>query len=370
MIRSFVLVTALIMLSCRSDGPGPQSKESWHNSMQRLSASLSELLPAVLKGGEPTERDKKVLREQTRTLQELAHNLSGQSASPDPMLKVVSREFNAEVADIQKWLDSGNWAIAKSRLYQVTQFCVSCHTSSGGQPSAFALQFNDKLEGLDQFEKARFFAATRQFDAAIKEFERAIADKSWGQANPDKLEFSLMSTLALVTHVRKDPNLAVEIISNFRDQNLIPEPLKPASLAWRQQAKEWEKSKGQTPRLADIEKRVKDGLAMIKPPNAGVFLLVRAVSDAHHYLALPDLKPRDQARALWLLGKAGAGLGDLNYFSLPDQSLEMCIERAPKTPLARACYDDLRQYLSARRRGEDFLLSDIKRLDRLKAKLP
>lgn len=340
-----LVVGLLTLVGCQTSKvtppPEPEKKPDFQTSMHTFSGVLTDLLPKVIaKDGFDSNPNRAAVKADVDILANMAHNIDAQSTLPsqDPSLRMVSSQFKSELTDIQGLIASNNWSSAKTRLYQVTQYCIACHSMNTAQNSAFTANLYADAPNMTHYERARYKTAIRQFDSAIKEFEQALNDKEWAKAHPDEWENALMSILTLVTHVQKNPNLALEMISAFRDRGLMPEYLRASSLIWRQQAKAWDRDKKTVVNLATIEEWMGMAKKMTRPKYANVFLLVRSSAWLHEKLATGELQDQDLAKALYFQGLVGQDLKDLNYFVFPEPSLKLCIEKAgAASPLGRKC---------------------------------
>lgn len=315
--------------------------------MQNLSQTLTELLPKVIADkGMESNSDREIVRKDVDQLAGLVHTIDNRTSIPsqDPSLRMVSREFKADLAEIQGLIRENRWGAAKVRLNRVTSYCIACHTMSPTASSAYTLNLYVDAPNLTHYERAKYKAAVRQFEDAIKEFETALNDKEWAHAHPAEFEDGLLNILTLVTHVRKDANLALEIISSFRDRGSMPGYLNSASLIWRQQAKAWDRERKTDASLANVEEWMAMAKKMTSPKYANVFLLVRSSAQLHDMLARGGLKPADEAKALYDQGVVGTELKKINYFAFPEQSFKLCAEKAGATPLAQKCNAALADY--------------------------
>lgn len=302
--------------------------------MHTLSGVLTDLLPKVIaKNGMESNKNREAVRADVDILANMAHNLDGRTELPskDPSLKIVASEFRADITKIQELIRSERWAEAQSRLTQVTSYCMACHTMNAAVSSPATANLYADAPAMTAYERARYKTAIRQYEAALKDFEIALNDKVWAKEHPAEWDHGLMSLLTIVTHVKKNPNLALEMISAFRDKGSMPEYLRSSSLIWRQQAKAWEENRNAPAKLSTVEEWMALADKLKRPQYANVFMLTRASAWLHEKLATGELSESDQAKALYLQGLAGQKLGDLNYFVFPSASFKACINLAGET---------------------------------------
>lgn len=361
MKHTLIALCLMLLVACASSepksepaaAPAPASAEApkpdFRSSMQRLSQTLTELLPkTIAEHGMESNTDRESVRRNVDELSKLVHTIDGRTAVPsqDPSLRMVSREFSTELAEVKTMIDQNRWAAAKTRLNHITQYCIACHTMGPAASSEYTLNFYPDVPNLSHFERAKYKTAIRQFESAIKEYETALNDKEWAKSHPEDWENGLLSVLTLVTHVRKDANLALEMISSFRDRGSMPAYLTSASLIWRQQAKAWDREKKASASLANVEEWIAMATKMKSPKYANTFLWVRSSARLHEMLAQGELKGADEARALYNQGVVGVELKKINYFVMPEQSFKLCADKAGATPLARKCEQALKEFQS------------------------
>lgn len=350
---AFLILSIATLAGCQQ-GPtrGPDAETTPPNvrtGMHTFSETLSGLLPKLYSdSGLTSAADRKAVADAVKKLSGVAHDVSGRTVMPskNPNLKIISAKFSAELASIDGLIQKGQWSKVQNRLTSVTRYCIACHTSGPGQSSEYALNLSTDLSQLSHYQKARYLAAVRRFDDSVAAFETALNDKKWAAANPKEWDIGLVSILSIVTHVRKDANLALEILSAFRDRKVFPARLEPASAIWRQQAKAWDQEKKKVASLVDVEEWVRQGSSVKSPAYANTFMYIRASARLNELLTDGALKGEDEVKALYLNGVAGAALGDFNYFSFPEQNFELCAKRSPTSKFGKMCAAEIVKYRS------------------------
>lgn len=340
---------ALVIILALASGCGFPSKKSephWGSSMRELSNVLSDLLnkSAQIAPESPLE-EKLALRRDIDRLSRITHDINKTEAVPtnDKSIKIVSREFQSEAILISKLMADERWPQAQARTYNLTRYCISCHTLNVAGSSEFTVQFKPPISGLSHYQKAQYYTAIRQYESAIISYEKALTDKEWAKSNPKDWDKGVMALLSILIHVKKNPNLTLEMLSQLFDTNAYPAQLKPAARIWRQQVVEWDKQRSEKLSLDTVEKWFNTATKEKKPEHAGVFLLLRASSQLHELLGDSITDKNDEQRALYLTGQVSAALGELNFIYFPDQYFETCIQIQATSKYGRLCSRKLAQ---------------------------
>jgi hypothetical protein len=317
--------------------------------MQRLSTLLSDVLPDIVSdaplSSDATEKVKKI----TAELKGLAHNIKKESKSSfppdsDPSLAFLSTLFEKQINLADSALKGGNTEYAKNSLRMVTSYCISCHTRTDQGPSFPSLPLSPKTKSLSPFAKAQLFAATRQFDRSLSEFEKIIKDKSIASQQPIDWGKAVRHAFTLSIRVKQDPIKTEQIMKDIKSLPATPELFREFTKAWETSIAQW---KGESKKtfenelalLQEAERLLKKAEGMQKYPldhSADIEYL--RVSVLAHEILSRFPQGTKTAEALLLAGTAYDVLGDRLISPLPELYYEACIEKSPKTPVAKTCY--------------------------------
>lgn len=360
------------------------SKSDWQIRMQKISNSFSTLLPLVLSSDAYNNPDNYyTIEKETKSLSEMAHDISNKGGrlrfDADPALEYISREFNKDMGLAYIELKKGHRTYARQVIQNTTNYCITCHTRNdqGSQNVLFNVQ--PDLSSLTPMERANYFTAVRQFDRALDEFDKAMTSPRYAETSPKEWAIGLKKSLAIAIRVKRNPSLALELVSRLRDANSIPETIRKSSPYWREAILEWRKEKDKEVGLSRNAKLAKAKLLVQKAQSVGH----KALSDAglvYHLRAsmfLHDLlknKKSDNAyaEALYYSGMAAEGLQDINLWTYDEAYYEACIRFRPHTEIATKCYlrfEALQLFVGKILSDENMTLSEDakKRLDELKS---
>lgn len=355
LIFSFVISALLLGCSHQTNSnpqqPAPSQATSWHGRMQDLSKTLSQLWPIVAneqKFSDPANLP--VIEKRTAELRSLAHVLNSNTPRPnnDPSMGLVSDLFEEDLDRALVSLRSGRVQYARRVLLDSTSYCIQCHTQSDRGAKYPRLDFNTDLSGLNAMEKAEFFAATRQFEPAVKEFETLISDKNFAKTQPFEWQRASRSALAITVKVYKDPARTIELIQKMQANPSTPQFVKDNVQPWLRSANEWKSERApliQSPYQAinRAEKMIERAQKNQKDPldQSQDITYFRASGLLHEILGSRGAKDRISTRALYLAGIAAENTRDLNFWTMHETYYEMCVRRMPHTELARSCFKRL-----------------------------
>ena len=326
----------------------------WAAKMQRLSSTFSEMMPELVSSRPPNKQTRKKLQEGSKLISELAHQIkmgaAGKGAkSPmppdaDPSLALMSSLFEREVKNASRALESGNIEYGKASLRLVTSYCISCHTRTDQGPQFPALPLNTKMEKLSRMERAQLFAATRQFDRALTEFEGVISDPSIASKRQIEWGRAVRNAFTIAVRVDQNPDRAMKIVSKVESLPSTPVLFRDFFATWKKSIQDWKKETKKNLVLeeeyySEAKRLAKEAEALQKYPmdHAADVLYLRVTLAAHELLAkFPDGKRMSDT--LLLLGNAYDLLDDHLISPLPEMYYETCIRRSPHTATAEQCF--------------------------------
>jgi tetratricopeptide (TPR) repeat protein len=209
----------------------------------------------------------------------------------------------------------------------------------------YTVELFPNLKKLSHIEKAEYYSTTRQFDQAIAHYEYALTNKKWAASHPKEWNKAFLKLMAIVVRVKKDPSLAMELISRCRDTQSYPTSLSKYSSVWRSHTKEWRNEKEATSadeKLA-AAKKLLERAEMSETETSkknNLIINIRASGYLHEYLG-SNPSNANNGEAILLAGIATEDLTELNLFTLPEDYYETCIRTNPNTELAGNCFKRL-----------------------------
>lgn len=353
-------------------GAGRNSSAGWTRKMRELEAVLQEILADASSDERfNSPSSLKRVRKNAEKLARLAHQLkSGKgnvSPDSDPSVQIIAGEFAREASHAVTTLQSGQRSYARSVLRSLSGYCIACHTRNGSGPS-FSTGLQPAAQALKGLEKANFLASTRQFDSALEEYERIVAEPSGPEVRALDWERAIRSGLAIAVRVKKDPERALRIVERALTSSVAPFFLKEQALKWKDSLLAWQTepvAKAQTEEgyHALVVRLIGEARGMQKYPadRSADILYLRATAAVHDLMSFAP-HGKYATESLFLAGAAYEVLRDLNLWDMHEFYYLACIMKEPRTPLARQCFKHYEQsvYLGYTGSGGSQLPRDVR----------
>ncbi len=353
-MKSFFLLIsmAVLMNGCahkskntsQTEIKDPAQLAKWQANMLKFGNTLSEIMPLVANDKEfRNPKNLKTIKKETENLASITHNINADMANPffDPSLGFMSKKLEENMRIALDELDQKNYTVAQNILRNATNYCIGCHTMSNR--GVQDINFKTELKNLNNIEKADYFAAIRNFDQAIIHYEYILTDKEFAKQNSEKWFEAFKKMFAIAVRVKRNSNLAVELVSRLRDEASVPEKYKKYSGTWKQMLKEWESDEKMKPKDNSFDKIV----AIVESANkletkqgktAGLANYLRASLLLHDFLD-QNSTTENYADALYFSGVVAETLQDLNYSTLSEAYFEACVRHPSQHKYAKDCLE-------------------------------
>jgi hypothetical protein len=354
----YSLVIQLTLFGCTSSHQKASESQktnggttpTWAAKMHSLSITLSNLLPLVSSPSKFSD-DKNLPRIESnvRDLRLLAHGLNNSDGpNADPGMRIMSVRFEEDVDRALENLQAGNRDYARNILKDTTAYCIQCHTATQNGPEFPHLDLKINMAELSPIERAEFYAATRQFDSSLAEYEKILKSESIAKSNPFDWERATRSTLAIIVRVKNNPQAVGQMIKIVRSNKQAPRAAKAVVALWSKSVKQWKKEKRSAfkslnDQLAFAEVLLGKAQRQQEFPldHSQDVLFFRASSLLSDLLAKHSRKDELSAKALYLAGIAAQATRDMNFWTLHETYFERCIETLPWSEVAQQCYGKL-----------------------------
>lgn len=315
--------------------------------MQEASKILSDLMPkVVLSKWDDSQRDKDQLKALVLQLSGVSHGIDSETGVPslDPTVKLISRGLKQELTKAQLHIDQGQWKSAQAEVKNATQYCIACHSMTTGASSAYSLKLEPNLKAFSDYEKAVYYSAVRQFELAILFYEKALSNKKWAAESPSLWSEALQSMLLIVGRTKRDPDLIMDLISQFVDVGTFPKDLKAAARQWKADARKWRESKAAritietTYSYLSAAKRSEGRLK-----NSGLIMYIRASSNLNELLRMGAVSNYNYQRGYYIAGQLADALADKRHRNFANDYYTLCIDKSKKTKTAKLCANALKK---------------------------
>lgn len=380
-------LAVLLVLFCWKAAEGAEGKsvaaaeKSWPGKMQKLESALQELLIDLSSDQRFRAKENfQKIEEHAQTFASLAHAVktsTGEAPDADASIAILSDQFASASNQALRALKSGQREYARTLLRTMTGYCISCHTRNATGPSFQAASAAPLLKSLKDVERADYYAAIRQFDQALSEYERIASIPRKAESYSPEWERAVRSGLAIAIRVKKDPDRALRLVDRVLLSPTAPLYLKTQANQWKVNLSTWKLTP--PPKLASDEDRFKYAITLLAAAKSqqaypadrsADVLYLRASAIVHDLLSASPNGPY-AADALFLAGISYEVLRDSTPWDIQDFYYLACIAKAPHTERARQCFTRYEQsvYFGYTGSGGIQLPSDtlkqLKELDRL-----
>jgi hypothetical protein len=379
-----IFFATIPMLGCESahksssDAPAPSTTKTsgeWSERMQELSQSLSQLLPLVADHrafNDPAKAD--LVQKSMSQLKAMAHQVKhqvqkGNKPSSDPAFTPIAEMLDEDLARAIVAYQSGNRDYARLTLRESMSYCIQCHTQAAGGPDFSGrggLSVN--TDNFSPLARGDYYAATRQFDDALKAYLNGVKDRQYAKDDLFAWEKAARSALALSVRYKESPSQAREVVKAIQGNPQTPPSLKDSARAWLQSIEKWEREKEPDSRLERADRLLKEAerRASSATERGQDLLYLRASADLHQWLASHPEPNAARAKALLMAGKAAEASRDMNFWTLHERYYEMCINTLPNSVMARECYSNLEESVKLGYTGSSGVHMPREEVERLK----
>ncbi len=268
----------------------------------------------------------------------------------DPSFSFIAEAFENELHSAQvNFKKTGRQHTeAQNYLRSALSKCILCHSQSANGPELKLSQFKKAFAELSPKDRFMAYAATRQFDDALKVFD-VILKESRAQ-DKENLDPNIKTALAIAVRVKKDPKKTSQIVEEVANSGAGSSILKNDLKDWRKAAIAWQTEKAKAPttdqalfdeatRLIDSQKKKENSFENIE--NSDISLL-RATTYLHDLLT-DYPKSRLRAESYLLLASTYDRLPGFAMWDFADEYLGACIEENPHTSIGEKCFTQYRE---------------------------
>ncbi len=369
-------LAAILILTLSTASHGQLRK--WNQKMQELGKTFSEILPLVTSNAPLKPAELKKLEAATAKLTTLAHTINmspdtGANPLPpeaDPTLQYLSGLFDRQVKYADRSLKAGQVRYARQVLSKTAGYCIACHTRHDKGPEFPTFEIDPKIKALSPMERAELFAATRQFDKALDEFETLASDAKFAKQRPFEWERAVRQAVNLAVRVKRDPARTAKVIDKVLALGAGPEFFRSEMKGWKESVDMWKEEpakEGKTEKDLYEQAVNLNNAARLKQryplDHSADVLYLRASTAVHEMLSLAP-QGKHAAEGLLLAGNAYRLLGEPVVTPLPEMYFEACVRQSPHTQVARQCYERFEEsiYFGYSGSGGTFIPDDIQEL--------
>ncbi len=316
--------------------------------MQKLYLTLSD----ILVNSSSSERfsnpkNRSAIEDQLKTLSTLSHSMNDREFkgnSTDPTLTILSGYLSDETKTAFTAFKNGKYEFSRGIVRSLPGTCIACHSrnDSGAQFDQLAIEPSD--QSLKPMERAEFYAATRQFDRAEKDFLKIIEDQQIASTDPYTWEHAIRQSLTIAVRVKKNPQMAKKIVEAALAQKKSSYYIRSDLQQWNHSIEQWIKEMKKTPKsetgmLAEGMRLITEAHKLQKYPmdHSADILYLRA-STVFYDLIQKAPTGKNVSQALMMEGICNEVLSPKGFQDLHRLYYESCIRKSPNSPIAMDCY--------------------------------
>ena len=333
--------------SADKSGENKTSPSTFNGSMKELQSTLTSLLPKVVDLNQfNAPENEKSIRADVKRLILLSKNVehSPSVALKDPSVTFISQDFSEDLVRIDESLALGKRDFARYNLMNLPAYCIECHTRSSTGPSFRSPALDNALKKMTGLERGEYLLATRQFDAALKEFFNVIDERLAQKTDFFTLDKAVRHALSITVKFLRDPKKSMAVIYKIKNSTATPYYLQQNAAGWELAIKDWTNEKKTADTSAPtVLKKCNDWVIKAQQLSVGLvdrggdIYYLRALSELHLVLTT-KLTPDQTGEALYLTGLSYEAVRDLSPSALHEQYYESCVKKVPHSIWAAKCF--------------------------------
>lgn len=344
-IFSLLGLSALIASFAGSAAESPQRSAQWSVKMQSLYHTLSALMTDVSSDERfKNPKNRSAIEANAKKLSELAHELKGKSPDQDPSVAIFGSLFSDQAKLAYQSFKEGHLEYSREILRSIPGYCIACHTRTNYGPDFASLPIEPTSKDLSGLAKGEFYASTRQYSRALREFGTVIDDTAYASTHPVEWSRAIKYALAIAVRVKQDPKQAKSITDKVIRSAGAPFFMKEDAGHWNESIDAWLKEPTRT--ATDEEGLYSEAVRLLGqahevqkyPLDHGADVLyLRASSAVHDQLqAFPS--GRHSGEAYLMAGICYEVLSSFHIGEIQDIYYEACVRTHPHSTLAESCY--------------------------------
>ena len=289
-----------------------------------------------------------ILKELMDHSADLEHHVSGKR---ERAFSFVAKSLKHDARHLYRWYTSGAFDEARFTLHNMTENCITCHSSlpEGAKvPPAIGFFQAVQVDAMHPLERAHYQVMSRQFDAALATYEGFFQQADVPPSSITTLG-SFVDYLRINANVKQDLERPRRFLDAIARRDGVTPSAKDLLLKWTSHLEALTKEKTLAkPGLAEARKVVEQGRALMEFPqdrDGLVYYLVAGSMLNRYVYSHPESKmttvaeKRDLGEAYYLLGVTESLLGHSFWISRSEFYLESAIRLAPQEAFARKAYD-------------------------------
>jgi hypothetical protein len=316
--------------------------------------AYNDLLPLIYDAEtfkDPHNRDRirKQIQQLNDSTQSITQHAGRQLSGGDTLLRVGVEGIQSTMNRAVAAYDRQDFSEAQHLLQSSVNFCFQCHLSSEAGLEIESWSEWNPPEGLNSFQQAKVYGATRQFGKAKKALQAYVAQLSEKGGEEKDLIAALQMAIKLAVYRDKDRGPVVQQISQLRSQ---PGAL-ILSMETQQVLNQWEMDLAKLKPVSAKQQTAELKKLLSRQPNALTYSkqhYVRAVQSSKVLRrGLSESRFFDtRSKILFRLGHLYRQFPEKAMVPLSDSYFEDCVRLAASAGLSRRCFQGLKKNLLQR----------------------
>lgn len=359
-------------MSC-SSSQKEQDNPNWASAMQKTAKSFQKLLPYLYdpEAFSDPKNSKKILTH-IDDFKKSIHSIDKKQAKlflgDDPYVSKGLENLKELTDRANLSFRRGDRKNSRILLKATTNTCFKCHTRQNLGPNSVSWnQFDIHSINTNAIEKTHLLISMRQFDEAKKIL------KAYLKESEDNNNFDVSYETALHYYIMislRGQNQIKPTLDFVRSKVLvakIPTRLHYTLKYWAKDLNYWFKNKkNMKPSHNSAKAALKRNARRYSDRN----LINNLIASQILHQSLQAKKPKKfKAKSYYLLGTVYDELIVEGYWDLPEVYYERCIHFAPKTDIAKKCFENLKSNVTlgySGSRGTMIPSQEYKRIDKLR----
>jgi len=319
-----------------------EGRAAVRDSMRKIFESMRILLPASVDGEafrDPAQADE--LRQALRQLADEAGAVAQHVGKRERGSRYLGRSLQREARQAESLFSQGITESAQFSVLQMAEYCVECHSRSRiPEDSALSKGFvsEETFGQLGPEEKARLQFALREFDAGLDTLDKLFVSDEISGA---ELLGAITNYLVVSVRLKQDYDRATRALQNVAARPDLWTYLRLDVERWiaaLAELRDFSKGKQTTAleQATEILDRSREAIRFPSDRQALVHYVV--ASELLQRFVESEAKPKDKARAYYLLGLVESRIGRSYWLALPDFYLESAIMLDPAGDSALQAY--------------------------------
>ena len=352
-LRILMSLFCFTLAACSSqEKKDEKAAQVWSGKMQGLAGNVKELVPYAYNKrnyADPANQQKvkSTLVDFSKNMHSIKPEMGKKYLGADPLVKYTLEQMRADVDRATDAFNAGQVEYSRSVVKSVVNHCFRCHslTDQGSRAPWDVSVFKDLT--LTPIEKTDLLVAARDYEGARAHLEAQLNSSEFAQNYQFEYEGALRRYLAIMLRINKDPSSVLRELDKISQKNDVPYYVQEQMVGWKKSLNDWSKEgkkKAKGSLLDQAKQRIKKGQNMqsYMKDHSGDVEFVRATGLLHEFLSSGQ-KMEDEAlaEAYYLLGESYEVIDEMGYWNLHEVYYESCIRAAPKSKVAKSCFQRL-----------------------------